>query len=43
MKINLQPTLSAVITYWQAPIIVGKIANNSTIKLIVTSYYRGGN
>lgn len=36
MKVNLSPNIASVITYWQVPIIVSKIADDSVIELIVT-------
>ena len=36
IKINLHTGLAAVITYWQVPITVDKIADDSMIELIVT-------
>jgi hypothetical protein len=36
MKVNLLPTGASVITYWQVPIIVNKIVDDSVIELIVT-------
>jgi hypothetical protein len=36
MKVNLLPNFASVVTYWQVPIIVNKIADDSVIELIVT-------
>jgi len=36
MKVNLEPAFATVITYWQVPIIVNKIADDVVIELIVT-------
>ena len=36
MTVNLKPNAANAIKYWQVPIIVSKIANNSTVELKVT-------
>ena len=38
MTINLRPHLNAVMTYWHVPIIVRKIADDTTVELIITEF-----